>query len=231
MKSSVSTGSVAAEHRSVAPATSTPSDVVGETADPEHRRVREEPRARVRGRGSRSASSRCPSKRAVLVDHALRRARRPRRVHDHHAVVGRDVVLDRVEHRVGHVGRRAPPARRSRRRARRAAGDGAAAIGRGHVRSRPDRVVERGDVVVARGTRARRAARSTSARASRSRSSRRRREGADGHRDRADAHRRQPRERRSRRRSGTAGRSGCRGPRPPRAARARARRLRRSASA
>ena len=77
-------------------------DVVGETADPEHRRVREEP-----GPGVETADAvqrvEVAEQRAVLVDHALRRTGGPRRVDDDHAVVGGDVVLDRVEHRVGHV--------------------------------------------------------------------------------------------------------------------------------
>ena len=149
----------------------------------------------------------------MLVDHALRRARRSRRVHDHHAVVGGDVVLDRVEHRVGHRRPRSASSAAKPRRATRWRRNGAA-TGRGAVADggrRPRRARRRSRC---RGTPARRAARSTSARASRSRSSVERGERADRHGDRADAGRRQPRERRSRCRSGRAARSGCRARRP-----------------
>ena len=53
------------------------------------RRVREEARAGVAGHASSFSFVEVREQRAVLVDHALRRARRPRRVDDHHAVVGR----------------------------------------------------------------------------------------------------------------------------------------------
>ena len=90
--------------------------------------------------------ARCREERTVLVDHALRCTRGTRRVDDHHAVVGGDVVLDRVEQRVGHVvgtrlerGEAGVEPRLTEERCRRRAGP---------VAVEADGLLERGDVVV-----------------------------------------------------------------------------------
>ncbi len=120
-------------------------DVVGEATDPEHRRVGEQPHAGVES-AQLVERREVADERAVLVDHALRCAGGPRRVHDDHAVVGRDVVLHRVEQGVGHLGGEslqlveAVEPRVTQERC----------CGRtGSVRREPDRGLERGDVVIA----------------------------------------------------------------------------------
>ena len=138
-----------------------------------------------RGRAAGSGCSRWPSSEPCSWITPFGRAGRTRGVHDHHAVVGRHVVLDRVEHRVRHRRRASAFEHGERRRATRHGGAAqerrASATGVAPVTDRPQLVVQRGRRSRCRGTTARRAAgRRRRGRAGHA-SSRARRERADRH--------------------------------------------------